>query len=338
MTEDKVGAEPDIDFQIEDPYGFMPFGLLDDGSIVLGDLKVVPTSDGSMTLEDEYGFITLDFADAAIGGDSDEDLAERAPLIRYYADGLYIPPAPHSVRYRQQLARMLAGTATLLIAIIGDSTSWGRGSEGSGVTLRAHAPAAFMTRYLDRLLPDGARDTAVMGSGFECTEAEYHAYNPDLTFGSGWAYIGAQTAGGKIIRNSTTTAGLVYNRAGAVWDTAWVFFANFAAGSASITDGTTTATLASTSGSIQKLVLTRASAATGALTINRISGQPDVCGVILFDSTRKDAIVLNMGRDGWKVSNWLDIASFYSAGNMVSFLAAGIVIIKLGLNEAWAGR
>lgn len=319
-------------FSVRDEAGFSAFKVTPEGDLRFGG-STLKASDTAFSISDELGFIGLLFDDSGlringqpVGSPSADVVAAIVPAAIAKTSNVY-GKGPHQLpKLRKAKARVLQGLGPALIGWVGDSNTIG--TQG-----RPASHPAIFAKLVDRMF--GGNAANVFGTAGYATTAEYSTYDARLVFGSGWGFATGVSLGGNMYRNSTTTSALAFTP-GVMWDTAVILAASSAASSFSADIGGAATTFTPAAGSIQKLTYT-AARGNNPLNIKRISGDVQIIGMYVYDSTVQQILALNMGRGGWTCAEWLDRSSFFSPANALDVLGLHAAFVELGLNELNTG-
>lgn len=257
---------------------------------------------------------------------------------------------------RTALAKVLAGTAQMKVAFIGDSTTAGRDASAGLAGQQAWSAAQqFAKRATARGLP--ARADSVMGTqSYALTSnALQNAYDPRLTAGANVFAVGFQTFG---YRAFSVTAGaglaadtLSFTPAGA-FDTLEIYTmaaVGFGTIAVNIDGGATVVTINTNQSSqlFQKTTQAVTRVTGGSHAINLVcTGKCYIVGVLAYDSTTPAVNCLNFGWDGGSIANLMSPANNYPAAPAYASVAnvsglgcysPDLTVIYLGINDLGQG-
>ncbi|MFB2553330.1 SGNH/GDSL hydrolase family protein [Ensifer soli] len=328
-------------YTMPDEDGFVGFGLDLDGSAYLGDMTVsADFPAGWLLLDHDYMEIiraigsSVEILGVPVGPPSAQMLSSVAPEVNLATFNYLSRGAVDLPRYRMDRAKVLLGDqGPGTVVWIGDSNLVAWAAEGSGNHRLAKSPPTVLARMLDRTMPT----TAASFFGQQITSSSvsaYEAFNASIDLGAGWSIGADMSIGGGMFEVSSGTDPLVFTP-GEVWDRARVTVSLGAAASLSLDIGGTATTLTPATGSIQTISYSAPSRGANPLNIRRVSGTVRINGVSVYDSVSPPMRMLNVARSGWRASDWISQAAFYSPGNGVLHLAAtaSTFVIQLGLNE-----
>lgn len=325
-----IGVGADGGLVVRDPAGFVLFRVGRDGALSLGGNVYMRGDFGDgLVVTDPAGFVLMR-ADSsgmrvlgeAVGGDAGEQA--RTGVLRRGLTGMH--------RWRQARGNVVQAYGEARILCIGDSNTAG-GTVDVGVSRRANAYPTALATLLDRHY--GATSAGFYGSAGQ--GAAYPTYDPRVALGSGWSPVGAAVSlGGEVFANTTTTAALTFTP-GIEWDTAEIIVAGLAAGDLTADVGGAASPYSATVGAVTTLTFDAGSVGAHTLSISRVSGEVHVVGVICRNSAAPAITVVNGGRGGWKTSDLVDDAEFYSPLNVLPAVVADLVLIEIGINDHTAG-
>lgn len=202
------------------------------------------------------------------------------------------------------------------VGILGDSTTAGAGAGSGGTNNITGARAKNIVVQLSNILNSSgltSRHSTFMGDQFTVTpygnNTSYPSYDPRLSFAGGASIVGNanfRSAGGIYFRLGVG-ASMTFDPAIA-WDTAVIYTADDAAGSATFSLGNASSitnssiTNVATSISTLKQQISTITKATTTLIFTRSSGNPDFRGAWLYDSTVPAVNIFGLGAYGLKLS------------------------------------
>jgi lysophospholipase L1-like esterase len=226
-------------------------------------------------------------------------------------------------------------TGDAKVVFFGDSTFFGRGSNGSGAG--DLIPNSLPTQFATKLAAATGLTARANGwFGFASTSNNALVNDARVTTGSGWVAGGSTTLGGSTVNNTTTTNALAFTPTGSV-DTFILYNTRFASNgtlSIDINGGTATninqaAATAITTNSITGTL------GTNTLNIRRVSGAVGMQGVEAFNSTIRQVRVINGGWSGGTSADFSATAQPWSPANTALWTAinADLVFLEAGINE-----
>lgn len=248
------------------------------------------------------------------------------------------------------LAAVLAGTASMKVGLLSDSTLLGVGAGNVSTTgNRAIGPVVSFTAALSTSdIPATANGFFGDGNFYVTTggasaggtgSTGYQLYDPRLTLASGWNEDTQQTVGGATFTNLTNSNTLTFS------DAAWVptdtFVLRYRIGSQYVpftisrTGWTTvTVTPALTPDSFATIVMT-GPASVAPIIIGRVgtTGWVGVMSGEVYDSTKSGVRVYGLAWSGGRISNYIGNSNLYSPLPALLDLKLDTLILQLGVNE-----
>jgi hypothetical protein len=335
-----VGYDGNSDFMVMDALRQVGFRVAPDGSVSFAGLRFV-ADNGEIKIVDRWGFVALRLNNTSLkvmGGEvltKIEDLIARQPSIDKGVSHILQTGPTQMRKWRKSRSDVLVGTGRQLLICIGDSNTMGWDVLGGGIHRRAMAYPRMLAARLNRnLLP--ANETSFFGQAITTTTvATYNDYDPRISFGSGWGINGVTSLGGQAFANSSTTNALTIEP-GRSWDRVELYVALGSAATFTLDVGGGVSSFTPATGSIQRIVYD-ATPGENVLNIKRVSGDVQIIGGFFHDSADPSLCVLNMGRSGWRASDWTATTNFYSPLSAVLAVLGSetlaTVVLELGLNE-----
>lgn len=249
---------------------------------------------------------------------------------------------------RSVVGAVLSGTARKRVLFLADSTTAAQiGGGGGSAGARAKSPPSIAAKLLQGAGID-ARADAVFGNAAigDGTTATYSAYNPDVTFGAGWApnLTSPVAIAGGFWSNSTTTSAMVFTpqKAADRFDLYYIKAGGSGNGTLTVTDASgTLATIDTNVGTygLYKTTITRAVADRAPISIQRNgTGAAIYVGAIdPWNSTLPELCMLNAARSSGQAVDILSNGAPYQAKLFVDLIAADLHYIEYGLNDKNTG-
>jgi lysophospholipase L1-like esterase len=245
------------------------------------------------------------------------------------------------IGWRTALAKTMSGQANARILCIGDSTTFGTGSNNQNGSAGGEMNALSYPTQLATLLNEfgvPANANGWMGDG--STAYETRATNDGrLVMGSAWseATVNSPSIGGYFFQASTNTNALSFTPTNQV-DTFVIWYVQAPSNgvlSAQINSGTVTnQNTAGTPG--YKILSFTVTGTLGANTLNlkwSSGGKVFVVGVEAYNSAVKQVCVINSGWSGAKVVDIANNGNGYSPFASYPTFAADICLISIGIND-----
>lgn len=273
------------------------------------------------------------------GGDISVDILKRPGFYNFNSNSF--------PRWSAALAKQQCLVSQAKMAIIGDSTTSGVGSNPSSATSnsRVNAYPAIMAKVLNLQPETKAQANSIWCDGLE--GSNIGTFDPRITLASGWViHPTLFCAGGKAFYDPTTgSPNLTFNvGAGIETDTLDIYAVRFP-GYADIvvtTNGTFNGS-GSTNGAsgIVKITVTRSADKTMPWVIQKSGFTPSadllIVGLDAYVAADKPISVWNMGASGSKVADWVADNQPYSFINAIQVFAPDLSIICLTIND-WAAN
>lgn len=244
-------------------------------------------------------------------------------------------------------AGVIAGTRRMKIAVIGDSTTAGFGSQtGDGGYLNM-LPNAWPTRLAQLLSASGtpAEVASAMGWNGVVGGATHADYDPRMSFGTGWSNAGTTTLGGQayFIANGGGTGVLGFTP-GVAFDHVRIWYVSAGSPNGSMTvniSGGSSLGTVNTNGA-GGFAHTDFAASGGSTDQVRLvpnnDGQLNVLGIEVWNAASPKVQIYNFGVLGAKVADKLVSTNPWSAFGSITSLSAiepfDLVIIDLDTNDA----
>ncbi len=265
-------------------------------------------------------------------------------------NGLFNATAQNLAFTRAGVARVLAGSGKMKVAVIGDSTTMGAFS--NGVIYAGNKPLAFPQQLAKQLTLKGtpATNCSWFGSGNvnPATAAGYNAYNPAVTFPvAGFAPGAITVLGGFAMASTTSGATLTYTPEGSfAFDTIDIYYLGGTGGAFTVNvDGGATLATVTPSG-VHSVFVTSVSCALASHAINIVTSSTTgvfIMGMAVRASTTPRVEVYNMGWSAVVVENTLAPANSYANPTNVTYqynyfialpvVAPDLTIINLTIND-----
>lgn len=232
-------------------------------------------------------------------------------------------------------------TRAVRVLLIGDSQFAGRGAGTGSVQMDGARAVSVSARLAYRLGQAGVLATDCGMFEANNTDGSWALYDPQVATGS-WAMSAAATNfGGRLLnRNATTSSNPAFAPAYAV-DTFELYTPRLTYGTINynVDGGAATSvpqsgettflrTMISTSLGAHTLNLARQTAAGGTVYLN---------GVVAYDSSRKEARLINGASRGWSTTDWLISDQPWRGFGGIEAMAPDIAIISLGTNDRRSG-
>lgn len=253
---------------------------------------------------------------------------------------LNFSPATTLVKWRKALARVRANVANARVLLIGDSTTFGVGSNGSLTT--GNLKAGSYGRYLsDRLNAFGVNSNwdAFFGYGAASAGAPNNASNDSRIVLSGsMGFISNDSCPGGAMFEANAAGNMAFTPV-KQWDTAISWGINLLSGSGSITHDINGAGASIISQAGSQVVVTYTKSTTLGLNVYNYGwssgGKIFLIGVETFNSAQKSVNIINAGYSGSTSGNWNNTLAPWTP---LSFLqnasaAPDLTIINLGIND-----
>lgn len=304
---------------------------------------------------------TGDLPDVSPGQTTDQILVTRsgttANVIESTLPGLILPGSSTQIpilnggtgynfpHWYPALNNVIHNVSNATICAVGDSTTFGVGSNGSVAAGQNFPQAAYPTQLANLLMTRygvEANSNSFMGDGTTITN--YGSSDSRITLGSSWTQstdfisLGLDT-----FKSSTNTNNLSFLPTSSV-DTFTIYYIiNSSNGvlSAKINSGsaTTQDTSVGSNNSIGSFTIT-GTLASNTINLTWSSGGPVyVVGVVSYDSSKKWVNVINMGAPGSLTTQWAVTTNSYSPANAAAYQALGcnLIIDDLGINDTNGG-
>lgn len=244
-------------------------------------------------------------------------------------------PASQMAAWRAAKARVRNGSGSGQIACVGDSKTFGRGSNGADYT--GAKVLAYPRQLASKLTSRGLASVEQSILGMARTgQTNFLAADTRVTLGAGWSEFGSDSIAGFMFGNNADTTAFTF-APGVAFDAFDVFFTTnsaYAQWTADIGGGTiyTWAPSGSTRYLKQSISCTR-----GVNTLNLkrtgVGANFILTGVATRDTTLNQIYVHNLGSSGSQASFWNSSANSWSPLPALTLLAADLHIINLGTNE-----
>lgn len=255
------------------------------------------------------------------------------------ADAIRLP------KWRAALASVNAGAGNARLLCLGDSTTFGVGSNGSTST-GDMKPLAWPTQMMKMLNSAGtnAHANSFMGSGTGAGGSNANDTNDArVVMGSGWSHASATfiTIGGAMYTCSSATSALSFTPTVPV-DTFNIFYYRLASAGTFGYDingaGSGTQSTAGASGFLTKTIT--GTLGLNTLNLNYSSGNAlYIAGVEAYDSSKKSVSVINGGLPAVTTLLYNTNNGIYSpAYGAIAALAPNLTVISLGLNDLNTGK
>lgn len=244
-------------------------------------------------------------------------------------------PASQMVAWRAAKARVRGGTGSAQIACVGDSKTFGRGSNGADWT--GAKVLAYPRQLASALTARGlaAVEQSILGTG-RAGLSNFLAADTRVTAGAGWLDFGSDSLAGFMFGNNADTSALTFTP-GVDFDAIDVLFTtNSAYAQWTIDIGGSAIYTWAPSGSTrylkQSISCTRGN---NSVSFKRtgVGANAIVTGIATRDTTRNQIYVHNLGSSGSQASFWNTSANSWSPLPALTALAADLYIVNLGTNE-----
>lgn len=244
-------------------------------------------------------------------------------------------PASQMVAWRAAKARVRGGTGSAQIACVGDSKTFGRGSNGADYT--GAKVLAYPRQMALKLTARGltAVEQSVLGTG-RGGLSNFLAADARVTVGAGWSEFGSDSAAGFMLGNNADTTAFAFTP-GVTFDAIDVFFVtNSAYAQWTVDIGGSVIYTWAPSGSTRFLKQS-ISCTRGTNTVNLkrtgVGANAILTGIATRDTTLNQVYIHNLGSSGSQASFWNVSSNSWSPLPALSLLAADLYIINLGTNE-----
>lgn len=262
------------------------------------------------------------------------------PLSSNQLAAFNLNPSSQLRKYRTAVAKVKSGQANMKLLCLGDSTTFGDGSNNSGVgDLKTFCYPNQLTAMFNST-GINAHCNSFMGYG-SVTFTNNKDNDPRIVVGSSWTTFGSgsPTLGATLFTASTTTNALSFTPTVNV-DTFVIYYITAVGnGVLSLDINGAGGTTQSTNAANGFATVTK----TGTLGTNTLNikyssgGAVFVLGVEAYDSTKKWIDVINSGWSGAKASDLANNGSFFAPLAAYAFLAPDLTIIMDGINDWGAG-
>lgn len=247
--------------------------------------------------------------------------------------------ATNTPKWRSAKARVMAGSSTAKILMIGDSTTYGYGAVGGGQSTAITA-ANFPTRMGQRLTTLGVNsvNSSWFGAG-AASPNDRVGGDSRLTIGGGTSYNGSvYTCGGSFY--TIPGSGTMAFAPSQTVDTFVIYYATYPGNgtfSWKFNSGTATQINTSAAGGVTKAIVTGTLGA-NTLNLTGVSGNSLIMGIDAYNSTAPAVLVSNAGWFGsssvaWNQTSGANWDAPYTIQNLIK---PDLTIIDLGIND-WNG-
>lgn len=251
--------------------------------------------------------------------------------------------APELRGMRSLVANVLAGVARKQILFLADSTTAAMIGGGNSAGARAKSPPSIAAKLLNGAGIEARADAVFGNASIDAANAvAYAAYNPDISFGAGWAAaLGSSTyLTNGFWSNSTNTNPAIYTpqRAADRFDLYFIKASGSGNGTFTVTDSSgTLATIDTNTGSyaVYKQTVSRAVADRTPISIQRngTGGAIYLGAIVPWNSILPELCLLNAARAGGMASEMLSAGAPPMAKGFIDVIAADGHYIEFGLNE-----
>lgn len=243
-------------------------------------------------------------------------------------------------KWRKARANVRSGGANGKVLCVGDSTTYGYGSNAAGsASLKTGAWPAQLASLLQSAHNITAQANAFFGDGNTAalSGGSLNVCDPRITVGSSWT-AGVTSLGHASFTASTTTNSLDFLPTVNVdsFDIYYVTNGGLGTFSWSINGGAATNQSTNTTAGVGKLTVT------GSLTANTLhlkwvsGGSVYILGIDAYDSSAKTMSVMNAGWVGATSSDWAPATNVWDPAKAIAGVAPDLTIICLGIND-WNG-
>lgn len=249
-------------------------------------------------------------------------------------------------RIRAGIAKHRAGVGTAEVAIIGDSTWAGVGSNpaASNTDIRRRAVPAVLAQILTARYGVKASSMGFFGDGWETTN--FTTADPRVTRGAGWTTFTTMVPGGWAHRDATTTlTPITFTPSSSVatdrldvWVLTYPGYADFVVSTGGVFNGSGASN--AMSGGIKRYTISR-TASTAPWVIQKSGSTPNaeliLLGAEAWVSADNPVRIWNMGAAGSKVFDWANPNEAWNARNALPHadFAPDLTVIGLTIND-WA--
>lgn len=256
------------------------------------------------------------------------------------------PPAPNTFQNAQRFAAAIkafaAGTASGVparICAIGDSTTFGVGSQGTATTaLNTYSWPDQLVQALGNFGVPAHEDSFMGDKGASQTLTS----DSRLTIGSSWTQqTGSESLGGAQLIASTSTNNLAFLPVNNV-DTFRIFYvagAGYGTFAWQVDSAGWNNQVESGATGLQSITVSAGISAGHTLSVKQVSGTVNIQGMEGYDSTNPQVSIINMGWSSSTTPNWAVTTNAQSPGNSAPYATVGCTttIFNLGINDEKTG-
>lgn len=259
----------------------------------------------------------------------------RYTLTRPVIGGAPTPPGSVLTKWFSALEGQTAGTTSPRLLLLGDSTTFGVGSNnGIGTDLVTNNyPSVLTSLFSANSRP--AQSNAFIGGGSNIFERTM-LNDPRVIPGAGWGAATQTSTFGNCLAN-TSNANVLSFTPTVNTDSFKVSYLRFTASTSTLrmningganTDVSTVGANALLSQSITSTVGPRV------LNISKLSGASlFFASIEAWDSTKKEIAVLTAGWPGVRSSNAVDISQAWSPLNTINYYTQDLTLVMIGIND-----
>lgn len=241
-------------------------------------------------------------------------------------------------KWRTSLGKVRSGQANARILLLGDSTTFGTGSNNTNTgNVKAQSYPTQMSGFINSLGVN-AHWNSFLSDGSSAFETN-HANDARITRGTGWTQASGtngQSVGGQMFENSSSTANSLAFLPTVNVDTFVVWYKTFSGGGTLSLDINGSGTITQSTNSASGIGSVTITGSLGSDTLNikwSSGGTIDICGVEAYDSSKKWIDLMNAG---WAGSNSIDVSNSTNAWgplNGLNAFSADLVIVDVGIND-----
>lgn len=285
---------------------------------------------------DAAGFIGVSFDGETMRVLGRPVLTDAADAPAAFDENGIIKPQYALSVWRKALGNVTQRWLGARVLCIGDSLTAGGSLDYEGaaaISRREFSYPSALARILGANV--SASWAAFTGTGGQGNAVD--SYDPRIGRGSGWYANGdaPSSVGGTCLTNKTTTSPLTFSP-GVTWSRAEVMLYGITAATITLSDGNTTSTHNVAAGSAVTVQHNNALASLSPLRIVRTAGEVSVLSAVCTDAADPRVTVINGGRGGATVEDYLIADSAASAGNVIGNIPADLVIVEFGINDQTA--
>lgn len=233
-------------------------------------------------------------------------------------------------------AKVKINTGNCRVLMVGDSTTYGLGSNGTlstgDVTVGSYP--ANLAKYLNSSVLPAQRDAAIGAGGGTGNGNACGGNDARIACGGAWAFNGVTTAGGNTY-NAGATGTLTFTPTDSVNTFVFWYIVNsgLGAGTYAVDGGSTTAFNENGGSAITSVTVNAGSLAAHTLDIAWTSGSIYLIGFEAYNSAVGSVRIENAGWSGSNSGNWNNFGSPWQPLNAVAGMAPDVILIDLGIND-----